>query len=470
MRNAGLAMMAAFLAITTSQTATAEPDALDHESPLPQTSGGVALREEPAHEQGSDLLTGTWGGARPWLFKHGIELNATETLEALGNPTGGTTQGAVVEGALEMDFDADFEKLADVPGLTFHASAFQIHGRGMSASDLNNNILTASGIEAQRTTRLFELWAQKNFLNDDLSIRAGQLAADAEFMTSDMAALYVNSSFGWPSLTAVNLPGGGPAFPLTTPGVRVRIAGTQPLSFQIGLFNGDPSKDGPNMSGTGFRTDGGALVLAETTYALNGEKDAAGLPGTYKIGGWYHDGEFADQRKDDTGLSLADPSSSGNARMHDGDWGLYGVAEQTFWRSSADPAREAGAFLRGLINPDDRNLVGWYLNGGVNLKGFVPGRPDDVFGLGFTHASITDRATDFDRETRAFSGTRVPLRDHESLIEVTYQAPVTPWLTLQPDFQYVIHPGGHVADPNDASGTKAVGDAAIFGLRAVVRF
>ncbi len=41
-------------------------------------------------------------------------------------------------------------------------------------------------------------------------------------------------------------------------------------------------------------------------------------------------------------------------------------------------------------------------------------------------------------------------------------------LILQPDFQYVIHPGGEVPDANDP--TRAVDDAAIFGLRGTITF
>jgi porin len=51
------------------------------------------------------------------------------------------------------------------------------------------------------------------------------------------------------------------------------------------------------------------------------------------------------------------------------------------------------------------------------------------------------------------SGT--PLQRRETTVEITYRAPVTDWLTLQPDLQYVRQPG---FDPG-------LEDAWVIGLR-----
>ena len=54
------------------------------------------------------------------------------------------------------------------------------------------------------------------------------------------------------------------------------------------------------------------------------------------------------------------------------------------------------------------------------------------------------------------------------VLELTYHAKITPWLTVQPDFQYVIHPGGNVPQPDNP--TQALKDAAVFGLRGTITF
>jgi porin len=53
-----------------------------------------------------------------------------------------------------------------------------------------------------------------------------------------------------------------------------------------------------------------------------------------------------------------------------------------------------------------------------------------------------------------------PVGRREVIIEATYRAPLTSWLTLQPDIQYVIDPGGRPETAN----------ALILGLRTEVGF
>jgi porin len=70
----------------------------------------------------------------------------------------------------------------------------------------------------------------------------------------------------------------------------------------------------------------------------------------------------------------------------------------------------------------------------------------------------------------SFSGIDSPIRDYEAVVEITYQAQITSNWTLQPVFQYVAHPGGHIPNPVNASGTSAIPNAAVFGLRTMVKY
>ena len=75
-------------------------------------------------------------------------------------------------------------------GGTFNVSALQIHGSNLSADNLLT-LQTASGIEADRSTRLWELWYQQKFLEEDrLDIKIGQQSLDQEFMVSQNAQLF----------------------------------------------------------------------------------------------------------------------------------------------------------------------------------------------------------------------------------------------------------------------------------------
>jgi porin len=121
-------------------------------------------------------------------------------------------QGAVYDGRLNLAVDVDLQKLVGLRELTFHANMFQIHGDGLSRSNLQN-FLVVSGIEALPSTRLYEIWFEQKW-GTTLSLRAGQLAADTEFINAKYTDVFTNASMGWPAITSVNLPSGGPSPPL----------------------------------------------------------------------------------------------------------------------------------------------------------------------------------------------------------------------------------------------------------------
>jgi porin len=447
-------------------------------------SGTGAIGQEtepaPASEEAysafcPDPLARDWG-PRVDLEKSGVTFCINYIGELLGSPTGGVHRGAIYEGRLELALNLDLEKLVGWSGATFHVNAYQIHGRGLSANDLGSNLLVVSNIEAVRAARLFDLWLEQQLWNNLVAVRIGQLAADDEFITSQYAGVFVNSAFGWPGITATDLPSGGPAYPLSTPGARIKVQPTDQLSVMAGVFNGDPAGPGPgnpqsrDASGTAFRVNDDAFAIAEAAYALNQEKDATGLPGTYKLGGWYHSGRFADQRFDSAGRSLASPASTGVPAQHRGDYGLYAIVEQMIWRAPDTKDSGLGVFLRLAGSPSDRNQVDFYADGGINYKGLLPDRGDDVLGLGLAYARVSDVASGLDRDVNFFNGTQHPVRDHEMALELTYRAQLTPWWTVQPDVQVIFHPGGHVPDPTDPTGKRAILDAWVAGVRTGLAF
>ena len=55
-------------------------------------------------------------------------------------------------------------------------------------------------------------------------------------------------------------------------------------------------------------------------------------------------------------------------------------------------------------------------------------------------------------------------------LELMYRAQVTPWWTLQPDLQFIAHPGGHVPDPTDPTGLRPIRNSLVLGVRTAVAF
>ena len=268
---------------------------------------------------------------------------------------------------------------------------------------------------------------------------------------------------------------GGPVFPLATPGVRVAVKPNEQLTALAAVFSGNPAgrdcNDNPqvcNRYGTTFSFSGGALWMGELQYAVNQDKNAKGLPGVYKLGGWYATADFADQHYGVDGagnvVSLADLTVSGSLN-HRGDWGIYAIADQMVWRADKT---SLNLFLRGGFAPSDRNLISFYADGGFGIKGPLSGRADDTVTFGVSYAKISRDAAALDQDTLALNGPPYPIRDEEVVFELSYQAQIAPWWIVQPDLQYIVHPGGNVPDPNNAN--AVIGNALVAGLRSTIKF
>lgn len=419
-------------------------------------------------------MSGDWGGARDDLSHRGIGLGFEYTGEFFSNVSGGIRTGTVYQGRFEMAAGLDLEKLAGWQGGTVFANAYQIHGRGLSP-DFLGNLLPTSNLEAHPATRLFDFWFQQSFLDDRASIRFGQLAVDDEFIISDSAANFLNGTFGWLALAANNLPSGGPAYPLATPGVRFEAMPVEDVTFRTAALSGDPAgkpdDEDPqiiNSSGTTFSLDGGVFWISELQ--LDAALGEAELPGSYKIGGWYHSGAFDDLRLDELGMSLASPASNGVPARHQGNYAIYGVADQAVWRETGGDGQGLNLFSRIGGAPSDINAVDFYIEGGATYQGLFPGYDDDIAGIAVGYAHVSSDLQSLARDAAMFGTPGAPVPDYEAVIEIVYSAQITPWWLVQPDFQYLFHPGGNTAHPGDATGITAVPDAVVLGIRSTFTF
>jgi len=462
--------------IAPSPSERIEPAAPESRQATPGGESGVKPGEEAAKGVWDRAnLFGDLGGLRTRLADRGITFGLTESSEVFGNPTGGVRRGATYEGLTQFGVGIDAEKAFGLVGGTLNATGLQIHGRGLSLNNLGNNLNTVSGLEAARGTLLFELWYEQVLFDRKLAVRVGQLAADQEFMISQYAGLFLNHTFGWSTFPSADLPSGGPSYPLAAPGVRVKYVPRDDVTLLGAVFNGDPAGPGRGFpqerdpSGTAFRLRDGVFVIAEVQYGTNQGEGAAGLPGTYKVGAWYNSQNFADQRRNASGASLADPAGvDAIGRNRRGNYSLYAVADQLVWRKEGSKDGGAGVFLRVMGAPGDRNLVNFYADAGVTYKGLIEGRDSDTVGLGVAYARISDTASKLDSDTARFTGGFYPVRRHETVLEATYQAQIAPWWQVQPTAQYVFNPNGNV--PNPRNPAKRLGDAAILGLRTTVTF
>ena len=92
-----------------------------------------------------------------------------------------------------------------------------------------------------------------------------------------------------------------------------------------------------------------------------------------------------------------------------------------------------GVFTHIGFSPQNSSFINFYIDGGLSYKGLIPMRDSDILGLAIAYGHLRNNAQD--NEGRSNPGCEI-------VFETTYQIEVAPWLSLQPDLQYVIHPSG----------------------------
>ena len=377
----------------------------------------------------------------------------------------------------------DTQRAFGLNGGLFNASALQIHGGNLSAANLGT-LQTASGIEADRATRLWELWYQQKFFGDTFDVKVGQQSIDQEFMVSQNSGYFVNTMFGWPMLPSADMPGGGPAYPLSALGVRARAHLTDRVTVLAGVYNGSPA---PNNNGdpqkldpygTSFPLNGGVLAIAELQYVYPGARRAGRARQARSARADLQDRRLVRQREF-RGSALRQyrdcrspvPLSTGIPRSHRGDYAIYAVADQMVWRSASEPDRT----INVVSAPDVLATAGpqpHRLQPQRRLDDARAVPPPRRRHARHRHGLCAGQQP----RGRARPGHRAlqsrnvytPVRHNETVFEATYQYQVMPWWQIQPDIQYVFNPGGGIVNPNDP--TQKVKNELVFGVRTNITF
>ncbi len=367
--------------------------------------------------------TGSWFGLRDTLTQLGITPTVTYVTDLLGNPVGGRRRGVAYAGLLNADVSLDLEKLAGIKGLTFSTSANWASGTDLSADDIGNFFVVAQAFAGDRV-RLYTLFLDQALFDGQLDIKVGRFAPGDDFLSWPQ---YTFSREHRPQSRGLRHAGerprlhGGAHRHL---GGRVRAKPADCFSATAGIYYSDPARDLVNTAGADFGFGGsgtGSLTLAEVAYLHHQTEGSTGLPGTYRVGGYYDSNLF--------------PTFVNSIVKRRGNWGLYVLADQVVYREGP-PGSGQGLALGGsfVVAPDQSiNTMPSFAAAGAVYRGLVPGRDKDALAFAAYYGA-------FSRD--------LPGQSSEAVLELTYTLALTPWLTVQPDIQYVINPGGRSSVKN----------------------
>ncbi len=421
-------------------------------------------------------------GAPAWrklLADHGITFGVQWDADWFANVRGGLRQDGAVSGLLQFNVDVALKTLLNVDWLdetTFHVSSYYPYG-----TDISKYVGDIGGINdyaGYNSVRLYELWLQRGQQMGPvhLSLRVGSMGIDQEFeINNTVTNIFFNSSFGAPLAITGNFPVA--VFPFTALGARLELSAGKSedmkVSWRSAVFDGNsgPPKFEPSSIGapslSSFNKHGvdfplnpgkGLFIISEVSFDLLKRELTDSTPprggGRFFIGpahvifgGFYATNEFEDQyeaRLNELGV----PNAPRTPRRVGPNYGGYVLYEQKIYEDAPRSGCGLTLFARGTFSPDDRNAVPISAETGAVYRGIFrrESATRDSFGIGFVYNRIGDSTRRADRATLA-AGPGLNL-DFESVLEATYQIPVTPNLQLQPDLQFVLHPGGSVQNEN----------------------
>jgi len=353
----------------------------------------------------------------PGETRHAISLTAALTSDAVATVSGGQDHRLRYLDNLDLVADADMDAIAGLTGTTAHL--YVLNNAGAIPNDGAGTIQGTDNIEVPRNRlRLYEAWIETP-LGHNANVRLGLYDLNSEFYSNDAAGLLIAPPFGIGSELALTGPNGPSIFPETALAIRVSARVGADGFVRAAVINARAGilADGES-SPWAFRQ--GVLAIGE-----------AGLEGARKfaLGLWRYSNRQDHVREVDVaGASLRHASQ-----------GIYIVAEQPL--TAPDAERQFVAFARGGVSDGATSPFKGSWQAGLLATGVVRGRPESQFSFGMAQGVLS---RGFKRNQRDAGLNPAS----ETILEATYADRVLPFLTVQPDLQYILNPGGDSAARN----------------------
>lgn len=403
-----------------------------------------------------DFLTGEWGGARTWLWDNGVELVLAYIADAFVN-TGGVNDAFFASNGTEPRSGTATFSIA-IASIDLHTGAMGLWDGGflhLTTAATSGASVAYEYIGALNPAyyysnafadyfKVFELFYEQKFDQNRIAVRVGQIYPYVLVGACPVSCTLMNGSFHYPTFIGSNFNGTtgnglGPAFIAATVGVQARYTPDSQWMFIAHVMDGyaDPSGgyfvDNHHGINPSLKSAEGAEVILQASYKANQTKDALGLPGTFTAGTQIHTGTFGHKYEDINGQPIALTGDS--AARVSGNYELYFIAEQTLWKTAGN-SKSISAFAKLTLAPESVNLTSFQTAWGVSYAGIIPGRNLDALTLGYSYSKFSD---DFRRTMLLYNAEAT----HESVVELSYTAQVSPWLLFRPSLQWIHNPFGN---------------------------
>lgn len=413
------------------------------------TVGTPALRAQPCGTSKPSgwldraTLTGDWAGLRTRLERAGIRPRAAFTTESAANPAGGRRQSARYTQQVEFGADLDLSRLVGDPGGKVQITLNDRVGRSLSADAIGNLFAVQQLYGAGQNFRIVELNYQQSLFVDKLNFELGWSPAGDYFASLSVFCDFQNGFIcGHPNPMTTD--SGAHNNPVGQWGMRVRVDATRRFYFQTGLYQVNPEEENSNKGFDLNFSATGAFVPIELGWL--GGQTTGKFPGTYKVGAYYNSSPTPDVLSDVNGASAG--LTGAPFAVRNGRWGTYLIGDQVIERDSCDARRllRVGG-TAGIADRATATYRYFVAVGGVR-QGTFKHRDADFIAVLFARGSVNPRLTQYQEDRNAVSPGSVGVQTYESIAEIDYNIQIAPWLSVRPNLQYVIRPGGTGTIPN----------------------
>ncbi len=339
-----------------------------------------------------------------------LTLTASITLDQVSNLHGGIQTGTTLLALFDMS--ATYKPPTGfLKNTSFHLHLLKTAGGGASENFIGD-VQVASNIEGRYTLFVYELLISQKI--GYTTISAGMHDLNSEFMMSEYAGDFINSSFGILPSVSLNVPVS--IFPATTFGGLINYS-REKYDVLAGIYN--LNYEFCNQETFDFNNhfyQRGFLAVGEVHYRWwNANRQVA----EFRAGGYLKSCDEPNHENI--------PDQRGNAT----NFGLFFIGDFKVYESSDD--NSVGLFVQAGMAPPRDNQASRYIGAGISYRNHTNNYLPQQMGLAVGSVKLNEFQTDH----------FVNAHGSETVIEATATIPLFRIITLQPDVQYIISPSGN---------------------------
>jgi len=433
---------------------------------MPETWGGD-LASRPR-------LTGDWGGLRDDMAKKGMVLDLDVYWMPQAIISGGKDEESEAWGNMIATFNVDTQKAGLWPGGFLKVQ---------TVTSFGNNVARETGamvpaniswlLPTIDTDTGFQEFTYTQFLSQHFGLSLGKInsIAPTNVLHGDYTTGFLN--------TALNLPLAMAMVPLSAYGAGAYYLPSHDVTLAAMVLdaNGTIEKDDLDDA-----FEDGVMVLVNADLKVK----PWGLPGHQNL-------TLAWSNKDRTSLiqdpgniarlllaarfprlgepgpilieifdKLGLPATPQPLNEEDETWAVVYSFEQFLWQPAGDHKQGIGTFFSAGVSDGKANPIKYSFSLGLVGKGVVPQRPHDDFGIGWARTKFSNDFVPYLRRTFNLG------LDHEDVIELYYNAAITPWLSVSPSLQVIFPALDKTLDDN--GNFESLDTTYMVGVRAGIRF